>query len=81
MLGWQIGAKAMTKKDYELLADSINQSLTNLSYEYVDEHQSCLRNSFTKLVILLSKDLERDNSRFNPVKFKAACLDARKVRI
>lgn len=61
----------MTKKDYELLADSIKQALGALLYAPVNANE-VLRSIEVYTNILCTK-LEADNPRFDRTKFLKAC--------
>jgi hypothetical protein len=61
----------MTKKDYELIADSIKQfryKIDELADTEIDQSTVSL------LVGWLASDLEKDNSKFNENKFLNACM-------
>lgn len=59
----------MTKKDYELIADSLKNSwLSSVKFPTEDNQEF-----YQRVVIRLGHNLEAENPRFNEKKFFKAC--------
>lgn len=69
----------LTRKHYKLIADAINKSLTELSFENCDggsiaDHRNYAYRLFTDTLLRhLIPALREDNPRFSTVTFRKAC--------
>lgn len=66
----------MTRKDYELIAKSINAIVSEYENQYQDRKDSSLQDAifhFRTLASSIAIDLAKDNPRFSKEKFLWAC--------
>lgn len=66
----------MTRKDYELIAKSINAIASEYVEQAKDRNDSSIRDAifhFSTLATSISIDLAKDNPRFSQEKFLWAC--------
>lgn len=64
----------MTKKDYKLIAESLNASTNDfLDFGLSEKDLTVIDEAVRHIVINLSMALGRDNPKFDPYKFLEAC--------